>query len=174
MKQFVKQILAFATVALIATVVFSLTFAHNMGHETKSATSVAQSEDYTINEFVEFDGKYVAKAFTSSELVGYIVVDDSDAVFVRLNDASPEFIQKVGWTYNPKGYDVQLANFKMNQNSLAQLNAGFRNDMVNAFPAVINGHNCIFALLKDGSYAIVRNGETVITCLFDYSVLNNF
>lgn len=174
MTQFIRRISIFAVIMIFATTAISLTFAHNMAPETKSATPVAQSENYAINEFVEFDGKYVAKAFTSSGLVGYIVVDDSDAVFVRLSDASPEFIQKVGWTYHPKGYDVQLANFKMDRNSLAQLNTGFKDDMVNVFPTVINGHDCIFALLKDGSCAIVRNGETVITCPFDYSTLNTF
>lgn len=174
MKQLIKRISIFTIVAILATIMVSLPFAHSMGAETKNVTSVTQSENYAINEFVEFDGKYVAKAFTSSGLVGYIVVDDSDTMFVRLSDASPEFVQKVSLTYNPKGYDVQLANFKMDQNSLAQLNAGFKDDMVNVFPATINGHNCIFALLKDGSFAIVRNGEMIINCLFDYSTLNTF
>lgn len=187
MKNLFKKIVTIGVFFLIVTVISAFVFAEmNSGSVTPTATitktaaeRIAVKDDfnhpYRISDFVKIEeGKYAAKAFNNEGFFGYIVITPSDCKTLYRSEASLKVKNKLGDEYPNDGYDFQVSNFSVNEDSLAELKKGFaQTEVINTITAIINGKDCLFTILNDGSYVVIENGDKIITHCLRHELLND-
>lgn len=168
-------------IALLGTTIISFTYARVNNVLAPESENVTEQEEnfnsrYFISGFEKKDGeRYVAKAFNKEGLFGYVIVTERQCKCLCLNELSTTEVAELGTDYDYEDrYNIEVGKFEFNNFSLNELEKGFSSTTVNRIPVVINGKNCIMAILNDGTYAVVENGSAITTHITNRELLKNY